>query len=147
MRASIAAEASKALGLGLAAAGALGWKAERDRCNALADLRWKRMEAVLNRGRGMAAANAVFGGMASDIYGALADQAGNAARGYFEFLAYSRERLRTRQPPGFKRPRLAEDYVRDWWGRLNAPSKARSKYTALPDASVEIGEMEVTGGF
>jgi hypothetical protein len=153
LRTTIAVEASKALGAALASTGQLGWRNERARVAARDDLRWKRLEAVVTRGRSMASENVVYGNLAAGIYGNLAKQAGDAAGGYMRFLAYARNRFEGYFPWVRNRVTHAEDYALGWLrrrsgvpghraGQLYSGDMGYKKHDRDPYGSVLIGEFE-----
>lgn len=82
----------------LAAASNLGYRDERARKDALDDLRWKKIEAVLNRGRNFLAGNVSYTQFAAGIYGNLTTQATQSASGALYYLGYSSQRNETQYP-------------------------------------------------
>lgn len=65
----------------------------------------------------MAAQNVSYGQVAANIFGQLAQQAGNAAAGYFKAIGYIQERHRPLQPPNYRQPPLLEDRIMDLFSR------------------------------
>lgn len=125
LRSAVVHEAARALDDSLAVNAALGWRNERARVEARNDRRCKRLETVAARGRSISSQNIAYGRLAAGIYGSLSDQAARAARGYLGFIATARSRFRTDNPPGFRQPRLAEDYVSGWFRRGEGKDDAR----------------------
>lgn len=70
----------------------LGYKNERAYKHAKDDVRWKRREQVLNRGRDLMAANVSISQMSHGIYGSLGQQAGAGVGGALGWLGYSMNR-------------------------------------------------------
>ena len=98
LRGAFVVEETIIQGQALAASAALGWRNEEARLEARDDRRWKRREAAVNRGRDLMADNISYGRLAMNVFGDLADQAGQAAAGLVYGLAYNSARRDTYMP-------------------------------------------------
>lgn len=82
----------------LAAISGLGQRNEQAHKDALDDVRWKKREQVLNRGRNMIADNITYSNMAAGIFGDLGAQAAKGAGGAMHYLGYTGTRRDTEYP-------------------------------------------------
>lgn len=76
----------------------VGYQNEKAWVEARNDARWKRILAVLNRGRDMIAENINFMSLSYGIYADLGEQAMQTAGGAIGFLGYARNRRETQYP-------------------------------------------------
>jgi len=98
LRAALLKDVVNAHSMALGALSNMGFRNERAYVDARDDVRWKRRENVLNRGRDMIAENIQFSNLAAGIYGDLAAQAGQAASGAIGYLGYSFNKNETQFP-------------------------------------------------
>ena len=82
----------------LSALANLGYRNERTYVETLNDLRWRRKESVVHRGRNMIANNIQFSDFAAGIFGDLGRQAAASAGGAIRFLGYNMNRQDTQYP-------------------------------------------------
>lgn len=87
----------------------MGYRNERAYVEARNDVRWKRREETLNRGRSLPANNVQFMQLAFGIFGDLGKQAGLGAAGAVGYLGYSWNKNETMYPTlyrgtAYKRP-------------------------------------------
>lgn len=76
----------------------LGYRNERAYVEARNDVRWKRREETINRGRNLPAGNVQFMQLAYGIFGSLGKQAAMGASGAIGYLGYSWNRNETQFP-------------------------------------------------
>lgn len=98
LRGALLKDAAVAEATAVAALSNLGWQNEKAWVEARNDLRWKKILAVINRGRDMIAENVRFSNLAFGIFGDLTKQAGDAASGAIGYLGYNLYRRETRYP-------------------------------------------------
>lgn len=110
LRSALLKDVMNAEAAAVAAAANLGYRNERAYVTARDDVRWKRREQVLNRGRDMTANNVQFSSLAAGIFGDLGKQAGAAAGGALKYLGYQMNRNET-QFPTMMRGRISRETV------------------------------------
>lgn len=98
LRAALLKDAALAEATATAALSNLGRQNEQAWVEARNDLRWKKILAVINRGRDMIAENVRFTNLAFGIFGDLTKQAAASAGGAMGFFGYALNRKETQYP-------------------------------------------------
>lgn len=98
LRAALLKDAALAEATATAALSNLGRQNEQAWIAARNDLRWKKILAVINRGRDMIAENVRFTSLAFGIFGDLTKQAAASAGGAMGFFGYALNRKETQYP-------------------------------------------------
>lgn len=98
LRAALLKDAALAEATAVAASSNLGYQNELAWIEARNDLRWKKILAVINRGRDMIADNVRFSSLAFGIFGDLTKQAAASAGGAMNFVGYALNRKETQYP-------------------------------------------------
>lgn len=98
LRGAILKDLLSAEALAVSSAMNFGYRYEDAKADAKDDLRWKRREAALNRGRDMVARNVLYSQLAYGIFGSLGAQARDGAAGALAWLGYSSQRNQTIYP-------------------------------------------------